>query len=283
MIEDAFDCRAALNDTCDDHSELADLKLTAEHWNQLEDIRTMLKPFWEYTEYVSREQPSIQLTGQMYVQLESILKQISRREGPFSHFDNDIITAVNVGKEKFMKYKQLMEGNDIYYLATILDPRIKTQWIKDHIDNADEVIQRIRTFLKATYPPEPELPANEQNDIYKSLEYRFMLPYQAESTVEDFDIDSYLNTPRIKYKNKPQDDQTKWLLSWWNANKMEFPCMAQAARDYLCVPASEVDIERLFNVGRDILGIRRFSMSGETLRTMILLKDALRMQESRQK
>jgi len=64
---------------------------------------------------------------------------------------------------------------------------------------------------------------------------------------------------------------------------MEFPCMAQAARDYLCVPASEVDIERLFNVGRDILGIRRFSMSGETLRTMILLKDALRMQESRQK
>jgi hypothetical protein len=33
MIEDAFDCRAALNDTCDDHSELADLKLTAEHWN----------------------------------------------------------------------------------------------------------------------------------------------------------------------------------------------------------------------------------------------------------
>jgi hypothetical protein len=57
--------------------------------------------------------------------------------------------------------------------------------------------------------------------------------------------------------------------------------MAQAACEYLPIPASEVDIERLFNVGRDILGIQRFSMSGEALRTMILLKDALRMQESR--
>ena len=47
------------------------------------------------------------------------------------------------------------------------------------------------------------------------------------------------------------------------------------ARDYLAIPASEVDIKRLFSLGRDILGIRRFSMSMNTLRTLILLRDAL--------
>src|SRR6266498_4267593 len=99
----------------------------------------------------------------------------------------------------------------------------------------------------------------------------------------DFDIDRYLDSPRIKYKNKPQDDQTRWILTWWNANKSEFPCMVQAARDYLPIPSSEVDIERLFNVRRDILGIRRFAMSGNTMRTMILLKDALRMREAGQR
>jgi hypothetical protein len=31
--------------------------------------------------------------------------------------------------------------------------------------------------------------------------------------------------------------------------------MAAAARDYLVIPALEVDIERLFNIGRDILGV----------------------------
>jgi hypothetical protein len=51
--------------------------------------------------------------------------------------------------------------------------------------------------------------------------------------------------------------------------------MAQAARDYLAIPAFEVDIERLFSLGRDILGIRRFFMSMDTLRTLVLLRDAL--------
>jgi hypothetical protein len=50
--------------------------------------------------------------------------------------------------------------------------------------------------------------------------------------------------------------------------------MAKAAQDYLAIPTAEVDIERLFSVGRDILGIRRFSMSGKTLGTLMRLKDA---------
>jgi hypothetical protein len=48
-----------------------------------------------------------------------------------------------------------------------------------------------------------------------------------------------------------------------------------AAREILAIPGSEVDCERLFN-GRDLLGIRRYTMSGETMRIMMLLKGALR-------
>ena len=55
--------------------------------------------------------------------------------------------------------------------------------------------------------------------------------------------------------------------------------MAQAAHDYLPIPASEVDVERLFNVGRDV---RRFAMSGNTPRTVMILKDVLRRKESGQ-
>jgi len=69
-------------------------------------------------------------------------------------------------------------------------------------------------------------------------------------------------------------------MNWWDANKFEFPSMAVAARDYLPIPASEVDVERLFNTGRDILGIRRFGMSGETLKTLMMLKDGIRCREA---
>jgi hypothetical protein len=49
--------------------------------------------------------------------------------------------------------------------------------------------------------------------------------------------------------------------------------MAAAARDYLAIPASEVPVERLFSSGRDILGVRRSSMKGETMRMLMLLDD----------
>jgi hypothetical protein len=70
-------------------------------------------------------------------------------------------------------------------------------------------------------------------------------------------------------------------LNWWEGNKWDYPSIAKAARDYLAIATLEVDVERLFNIGRDILGIRRFSMSGNTLRTMMMLKDALRHKEAR--
>jgi len=48
--------------------------------------------------------------------------------------------------------------------------------------------------------------------------------------------------------------------------------MAQAARDLLAIPGSEVDVERLFCGGRDYLGIRRYALKGETMRILTLLK-----------
>jgi len=53
------------------------------------------------------------------------------------------------------------------------------------------------------------------------------------------------------------------------------------ARDYLAILALEVNIEKLFSLGRDILGIRRFLMSIDTLRTLILLRDALNKAEKK--
>ncbi len=52
--------------------------------------------------------------------------------------------------------------------------------------------------------------------------------------------------------------------------------MAAAARDYLAIPSVEVDIQRLFSDGRDILRIRRFALKGSTLRGLMICKDKLR-------
>ncbi len=49
--------------------------------------------------------------------------------------------------------------------------------------------------------------------------------------------------------------------------------MTAAARDYLAIAAAEVAVERLFNKRRDLLGLRRHSLSAETMRKLMLLRD----------
>ena len=82
-----------------------------------------------------------------------------------------------------------MKSNNIYFLATLLDPRVKTQQIKDNLNNANIVIKRLRTFLKATYYHEVKLPSINENDLYKSLEYRFLKPYAININIDnEYDI-----------------------------------------------------------------------------------------------
>lgn len=56
--------------------------------------------------------------------------------------------------------------------------------------------------------------------------------------------------------------------------------MSQIARDYLSVKASEVDLERLFSSGRDLIGLRHYSLKADTLRTLMLLKSSLKKQDN---
>ena len=93
-----------------------------EHWKQLKGIRLILKPFTEYTQFVSRTQPSIQLSAHMYLQLENTLKGISKREGVYAEFDSTLVEAAKYGLEKFNEYNGYIKGNDIYYIASVLDP-----------------------------------------------------------------------------------------------------------------------------------------------------------------
>jgi hypothetical protein len=91
------------------------------------------------------------------------------------------------------------------------------------------------------------------------------------------DIDKYRDLDLVNWdENNTSNYRLNWVLDWWKANAFQYLLMAEAARDLLAVPGSEVDVKRLFCGGRDCLGIRRYALKGETIKILTLLSYILR-------
>ncbi|KAJ5460928.1 uncharacterized protein N7458_002480 [Penicillium daleae] len=212
----------------------------------------------------------------MFEELRSILIAMKERRGECQKVSLATTVRVSDRISLLEQYHNYVKDNDIYYIASLLDPRIKTKWLKT-LPDGEKIIDRIKAFLKGPYPAPKQPGSTAPGTSYKSFEYRFLEDFQpTQYNVAKSYIDRYFDTPTISIGFETYQSQTEFMRNWWKANRLEFTCMAKVAHDHLAIPAAEVDIERLFNGGRDLLGIRRFSMKGKTLGTLIRLKDAVR-------
>ena len=66
--------------------------------------------------------------------------QATRRDGKFAQYDDRIISALQAGKEKFEKYGDFIKETPIYYIASMLDPRLKCSLIQAKDSHADAKI-----------------------------------------------------------------------------------------------------------------------------------------------
>ncbi|KAL4888273.1 hypothetical protein BDV59DRAFT_188889 [Aspergillus ambiguus] len=99
-------------------------------------------------------QPQISLAIPIYYELHDILSDASAREGEFSGLRPDIASAVSRGLNKFKKYYDLMDGQDAYYVAQVLDPRFKKILLEKELGkvSAHKVIKHIKEFPHGQYP-----------------------------------------------------------------------------------------------------------------------------------
>ncbi|KAK9484588.1 hypothetical protein V1527DRAFT_469722 [Lipomyces starkeyi] len=152
-----------------------------------------------------------------------------------------------------------MDESDTYYTALILDPRVKGDLIVGELEDKEAgnlILKAIRDNLHLKYPfTESESPGSRisqrsiPNMKRSNVESRMLQRLQPQTLPLSSDIDRYFD--RASH---------------------ELPQMAAAA-GLLAIPASEVGVERLFNAARDLLGIRRYSMKADTMRTLMLMND----------
>lgn len=226
---------------------------------------------------VSRRKSQISLAIPIYYELNDMLEDAASAQGDFSGLSSDITSAISAGMKKYKKYYELMDAQDAYYIALVLDPRFKTLLLDKELGQvtAPKIIRSIKDTLHEQYPSKSSLEQSmskiNQNNKRQSLEARVLQKLQPQ-VIQRSDIDRYFEEGVVTVDESVTKDED-WLFAWWRTHKDEYPRMAAAARDYLAIPAAEVAVERLFSRGRDLLGVRRHSLKGETMRKVMLLRD----------
>ncbi|KAJ5337532.1 hypothetical protein MYU51_020407 [Penicillium brevicompactum] len=114
-------------------------------------------------------------------------------------------------KQARQQYHDCIKDNDIYYIASVLDPRIKTKWLKT-LPDGEKIIDRIREFLKRAYSTTKQPVSTTPNTNWKSFEYRFLKAFQpTQYNVTESDIDKYFDTPTISTGFDTSQSQSEFI------------------------------------------------------------------------
>jgi hypothetical protein len=284
MIADGIHCKVPLAQLVRENpKDLKEWSLVQADWTFLAQLYTALHPFYDFTKLASDDGVTIGTVQSAYFELASHIKRIINREGDFCSYDIRIIDAFRCQKvqDKFAKYKAYMDDCPIYLITSILDPRLKGSLLSDEYPGEPDKLSQVRTIIHKLYPAQrPNTPASAgptPSGLTPSNFQAQLLRRVHKDTTPVSDVDRYLDGPIVAWDG---NEDPEWVLKWWKANAALYPTMSQVARDYLSIPPAEVDVERLFSEGRDLLGLRRHSMSPETMKAVMFSRYEYRRQNN---
>ena len=267
------------------------LIITEDEWIFLAELYEVLEPLQEETQQVSQKAPTITQSVNVYQKLDDLLYDVTTKAGIYATINEKIRLAVCKGLEVLEEYTAKIDSNIIYYIASILDPRIKTVQLREHLkEDADTVIDNIRTTLKKDYlvlsTPALSTAASSStittaskgfrvSTSQRRMHERIQQLYYGEECITN-EIDDYLDSKPVKTppstNSTTAEDDLAQVLNWWRTNQFVYPRMARIARDFIGIAAAEVGVERLFSQGRDQIGLRRYSLLPATMKMLTMLK-----------
>jgi hypothetical protein len=288
MIKDAIQCGDVVKKYTRLDDKLRSNELNENDWKILKQLEEVLSVFDQLTQIVSEQRPTITQSLGIYFRLYDIfddVEKIINENIPFiknrhlQELDPTIIKALWHAKDKFNKYYSIAISSSAYYIGTILDPRRKDKWIRSQLKSEGDVQRMIGKIISGISIAYQGINQDTQysHQIDSNAKSSFMLclddvdSYDCEQDKRS-DVYQYLEEQCIKSKDRFD------VLAWWKEHMIQYPIMSRVARDYLAIPSSSVSVERLFNFGRDQLGLRRHCMSAETLQQLMVVQHMQRQE-----
>ncbi|KAH9641800.1 hypothetical protein HF086_005340 [Spodoptera exigua] len=244
------------------HSALAQEKLKAiqkelklpEHrlqWNLMEQCIILLKPFEEITKITSSGLSCIsEVIPHVAVLMRYIQKEETSRKVP------NLLQFLTSLKTQLQQRFEHLDENLKYFLATLLDPRFKTNFFG--VIQAEKARQSLLLEgLKLSCGEEdasssggdsPPLKkrAGSSMSVHDSFWDCFNEVVKDNNQTEDSDNTAIANELDFYLKMVPLDRKSD-PYAWWAANAKQFPILVKFAQIYLSSPCSSVYSERLFS------------------------------------
>lgn len=246
----------------------------------LNNCVAVLKPFDEVTKSVSADSSCDSEIIPLVTTLKVMLKDRSTVQ-------DHGVKAMNAKllSEMTARFDKL-QNNDMYVIATFLDPRYKGNFLEPHAlqraitnlgqlceemkdqDKEGEHQKKRRKILETNIPSSSRSIADTMSVLLSSSDSDNDDHGQSDVCKETASmIDKYQKLKRIQMSEDP--------LLWWSKNAESYPSLAALARTYLACPSSSVASERLFSGAGIIYDEKRSRLAPERVQKLLFLKHNL--------
>ena len=278
-----------------DMEKLPTRLLENHEWKTRQSLVNLLKGFADVVTYCEKESaciseaiPGVKSLTKMlcshYYGVNTLKKELLQNLKKYFHGED--------GRDYFTS----IEENELYTIATLLDPRFKKRGFL-HEETADQaefrLVQLVSRQLQkdnasggmsnddreastsATGPKQRKTSAASQSSSGTcAFAYFDDSSLSEDETAAAKDPDKDANAKKIvsEYLNEPRSGFDDAPLLFWQASYARYPKLANLAIRYLSPPASSVSSERKFKVARDIANGNRVRLRPQNVQKLLFLK-----------
>jgi hypothetical protein len=253
---------------------------TSLHWKFAKDVCQRLKLFNSITELIS---------GTKYPTANMFFPEICKIKLAVSNWigssNKSIAEMAKKMLEKFDKYWSVT--HDIMGVATVLDPRYKTELLEYYYEKlyGQDSVEQVSRIQQMCY------------DLIADYQLKFNQDICGDSAMldascaADDDLDDYDAFVRKKKRAKTSLVRTELdhyldeevlprspgfdILLWWKLNGIKYPTLQAIAKDILAIPISTVASESAFSTSGQILSPHRSRLHWTTLEALMCARSWL--------
>ena len=269
MVERMLEQQKAIAQVLGADKKTRQLVPTWQDLDVLESVNGALNPLLEFTDALSSE--NYVSVSYLKPMLQLFRTQILKPSDDETQLTKELkMTVMSYLDEKYAD----PNTEELLDVATLVDPRFKTQYIKPENIHAikmravSEMLEDCSTSVRteeaeagdAAVPPPLKTQKKSLGSFFKKPESS---PALNDRQSVERELENYLTAADAHSEMDP--------MQWWKVNERNFPRLGGLAKHYLGIPATITPSERVFSTGGNIVTCHRAALKPEMVDTLVFL------------